>query len=259
MTGIVLSGYTLTALLARPFSGYIVDSFSRKKVLMWCYFLFALFFAGYFITWSLLLFAIIRTVHGAPFGATTVANSTMAIDVLYPERRAEGIGYYGLSNNIAMAIGPSAGLYIYTSLHNFNIIFTPVAGHRIPGAGAGIIGIHTRPRTHQKENKLSMDRFFLIEGWSEGLTIMMLSFSFGVISTYLAVYSREALGITSGTGTFFRPPGSGAYSIAHSGRTDSPQRHGGTERAMGHDPFLVRIPAFRCCTCPTCGATTARQ
>ena len=68
MTGIVLSGYTLTALLARPFSGYIVDSFSRKKVLMWCYFLFALFFAGYFITWSLLLFAIIRTVHGAPFG-----------------------------------------------------------------------------------------------------------------------------------------------------------------------------------------------
>ena len=48
----------------------------------------------------------------------------LAIDVLYPERRAEGIGYYGLSNNIAMAIGPSAGLYIYTSLHNFNIIFT---------------------------------------------------------------------------------------------------------------------------------------
>ncbi|HUN21092.1 MAG TPA: MFS transporter [Muribaculaceae bacterium] len=203
MTGIVLSGYTLTALLARPFSGYIVDSFSRKKVLMWCYFLFALFFAGYFITWSLLLFAIIRTVHGAPFGATTVANSTMAIDVLYPERRAEGIGYYGLSNNIAMAIGPSAGLYIYTSLHNFNIIFTLSLATAFLGL-ALVSSVSTRDRVPiKKENKLSMDRFFLIEGWSEGLTIMMLSFSFGVISTYLAVYSREALGITSGTGTFF--------------------------------------------------------
>ncbi len=203
MTGIVLSGYTLTALLARPFSGYIVDSFSRKKVLMWCYFLFALFFAGYFITWSLLLFAIIRTVHGAPFGATTVANSTMAIDVLYPERRAEGIGYYGLSNNIAMAIGPSAGLYIYTSLHNFNIIFALSLATAFLGL-ALVSSVSTRDRVPiKKENKLSMDRFFLIEGWSEGLTIMMLSFSFGVISTYLAVYSREALGITSGTGTFF--------------------------------------------------------
>lgn len=203
MTGIVLSGYTLTALLARPFSGYIVDSFSRKKVLMWCYFLFALFFAGYFITWSLLLFAIIRTVHGAPFGATTVANSTMAIDVLYPERRAEGIGYYGLSNNIAMAIGPSAGLYIYTSLHNFNIIFTLSLATAFLGL-ALVSSVSTRDRVPiKRENKLSMDRFFLIEGWSEGLTIMMLSFSFGVISTYLAVYSREALGITSGTGTFF--------------------------------------------------------
>ena len=203
MTGRVWSGYTLTALLARPFSGYIVDSFSRKKVLMWCYFLFALFFAGYFITWSLLLFAIIRTVHGAPFGATTVANSTMAIDVLYPERRAEGIGYYGLSNNIAMAIGPSAGLYIYTSLHNFNIIFTLSLATAFLGL-ALVSSVSTRDRVPiKKENKLSMDRFFLIEGWSEGLTIMMLSFSFGVISTYLAVYSREALGITSGTGTFF--------------------------------------------------------
>ena len=36
--GIVLSGYTLTALLIRPFSGFFVDSFPRKKVLLICYF-----------------------------------------------------------------------------------------------------------------------------------------------------------------------------------------------------------------------------
>ena len=34
--GIVLSGYTVAALVIRPFSGYVVDSFSRKKVLMVC-------------------------------------------------------------------------------------------------------------------------------------------------------------------------------------------------------------------------------
>ena len=77
--GLVLSGYTIAALIIRPFSGYIVDSFSRKKVLMLVYGLFALFFGGYFLATSVLIFAVIRTLHGAPFGATTVANSTLAI------------------------------------------------------------------------------------------------------------------------------------------------------------------------------------
>ena len=31
--GLVLSGYTLTALLIRPFGGYLVDSLPRKKVI----------------------------------------------------------------------------------------------------------------------------------------------------------------------------------------------------------------------------------
>ena len=43
--GIVLSGYTITALLVRPFSGFVVDSFPRKTVLLICYFLFFIFFS----------------------------------------------------------------------------------------------------------------------------------------------------------------------------------------------------------------------
>ena len=44
MIGIVLSGYTLTALLVRPFSGYVADSFPRKKVLLASLFVYFLFF-----------------------------------------------------------------------------------------------------------------------------------------------------------------------------------------------------------------------
>ena len=90
--GLVLSGYAVTALLIRPFSGYFVDSFPRKTVLLLFYGLFALLFGGYLIAGSLLLFGVVRTLHGAPMGAATVANSTVAIDVLPSSRRAEGIG-----------------------------------------------------------------------------------------------------------------------------------------------------------------------
>ena len=203
MIGIVLSGYTLTALCVRPFSGFVVDSFPRKKVLLICYFCFALFFAGYFITGSLVLFAAIRTLHGAPFGATTVASSTMAVDVLPSERRSEGIGYYGLSNNIAMAIGPSAGLYIYHTIHNFNLLFT--LSLVIAFIGLAIDStIHCRERQPiRRESKVSLDRFILLKGWSEGICVAAFAFSFGVISTYIAIYSQEVLHITSGSGTFF--------------------------------------------------------
>ena len=203
MIGIVLSGYTLTALAVRPFSGFVVDTFPRKKVLLLCYFAFALLFAGYFITGSIVLFAAIRTLHGGPFGATTVASSTMAVDVLHPERRSEGIGYYGLSNNIAMAIGPSTGLYIYHTVHNFNLLFTM----SLVIAFAGLIidsTIKCRERQPiKRESKVSLDRFILLKGWSEGICVAAFAFSFGIISTYIAIYSQETLHITSGSGTFF--------------------------------------------------------
>ena len=124
MIGLVLSGYSIAALAIRFFSGYIVDRFSRKKVLLIGFASFALFFLGYYFTFSLVLFAVIRTLHGAPFGLTSVSSSTVAIDVLPSKRRGEGIGYWGLSNNFAMAVGPSLSLWIFTHYDNYNILFT---------------------------------------------------------------------------------------------------------------------------------------
>lgn len=201
--GVVLSGYTLTALLVRPFSGFIVDSYPRKQVLLICFFLMFIFFAGYLVAGSLLLFAIVRTLHGAPFGATTVANSTVAIDVLHPSRRAEGIGYYGLSNNIATAISPSVAIYIYQLTHNFDLIFAI----SMAVAGMGLI-INSTVKLEKRElikdkNVISLDRFFLLKSWSQSLTMVCFAFSYGILSTYIAIYGKEQLGITSGTGLFF--------------------------------------------------------
>ncbi|MBO4871500.1 MAG: MFS transporter [Muribaculaceae bacterium] len=201
--GAVLSGYTLAALLARPFSGYLVDSFPRKQVLLVCYFLFFIFFAGYLVVGSLLLFAIVRTLHGAPFGALTVSNSTVAIDVLPSSRRSEGIGYYGLSNNLAMATGPTVSIYIYNYVGSFEFLFWLAL--IIAGVGMAVdASIRLKPRELNKPAQaLSLDRFFLTIGWRLFLTMVAFGFSYGVLSTYLAIYSKEVMGVTSSTGTFF--------------------------------------------------------
>ena len=205
--GLVLSGYTIVALLFRPFSGFFVDSFPRKMVLLIAYSAFAIFFAGYLAASSLLLFTIVRTLHGGPFGAVTVANSTVAIDVLPSSRRNEGIGYYGLSNNLAMAISPTFALFVYSETHNFQLLFWLA----LAVATFGLIVDSTVTLNKGQSSKfkvqtskaLRLDRFFLKSGWLIGVNMVFFGFCFGVLSNYLAIYGKQVLGMTGGTGAWF--------------------------------------------------------
>lgn len=216
--GIVLSGYTVAALIVRPFCGYVVDSFSRKKVLMLCLSGFAVFFAGYIAAGTILMFAICRTLHGGPFGAVTVANSTCAIDVLSSSRRNEGIGLYGLSNNFAMAIAPSIGIYLHNMVDSYMILFWIAFVVAISAVLiAWTIRLPEKDIIRNKE-KLSLDRFFLTRAWLLAINIAMFGFCWGVLSNYLAIYSKEVLSITGGTGTYFALLSMGLFSSRLQGR-----------------------------------------
>lgn len=216
--GIVLSGYTVAALIVRPFCGYVVDSFSRKKVLMLCLSGFAVFFAGYIAAGTILMFAICRTLHGGPFGAVTVANSTCAIDALPSSRRNEGIGLYGLSNNFAMAIAPSIGIYLHNMVDSYMILFWIAFVVAISAVLiAWTIRLPEKDIIRNKE-KLSLDRFFLTRAWLLAINIAMFGFCWGVLSNYLAIYSKEVLSITGGTGTYFALLSMGLFSSRLQGR-----------------------------------------
>lgn len=202
--GFILSSYTITALMIRPFAGYMVDTFPRKPLLLICYFVFLLFFGGYLLAGTLLLFAIIRAGHGVAFGLLTVSNSTVAIDVMPSSRRGEGIGYYGVSNNLAMAVGPTLSLYIHDAYANFDYIFLL----SMVSATIGLIAVSTIKMPYRRDPvpekpPISLDRFLLLRGMPEAVTLIFYSFSYGVLSTYLAVYGKEELGIESGAGFFF--------------------------------------------------------
>ncbi len=217
MIGIVLSGYTIAALLIRPFSGYLVDSFPRKAVLLVFNFCFVALFAGYIAASSLTVFAIFRTLHGIPFGATTVAGTTVAIDVLYPSRRAEGIGFYGLSNNIATAISPTIAIFMLDMCKSYELLFvlslvvsligliidctiktTPLNKY----ANKNVNDIYP-PQLTQRRITVVLGKLFLFKGWRLGLCMICFALSYGIISTYVAIYASEELDIKGGAGIFF--------------------------------------------------------
>jgi predicted MFS family arabinose efflux permease len=127
----------------------------------------------------------------------------MAIDVLPSSRRTEGIGYYGLSNNLATAIAPTIGVFVYRYYHSFDLLFW--LAFIVAGLGFAVDATIRMPERQTKADKkvLSLDRFFLVRGWIIGLNMAFFGLCYGVLSNYLAIYGKEMMNITSGTGTYF--------------------------------------------------------
>lgn len=199
--GIVLSCYTIAALCIRPFSGYLLDTFARKPLYLFAYFIFMLIFAGYMLAGTLTLFIILRIVHGLSFGTVTVRGNTLVIDIMPSSRRGEGLGYYGLANNIAMSIGPMFGLFLHNAGESYTVIFSYALGACILGLLAASM-VKTTYRPPVKHDPISLDRFILLKGIPAGISLLLLSIPYGMTTNYVAMYARQ-IGITAETGFFF--------------------------------------------------------
>jgi len=198
--GIILSCYTIAALCIRPFSGYLLDTFARKPLYLFAYFIFTGIFAGYLFAGALTLFTILRIFHGFAFGTVTVAGNTIVIDIMPSSRRGEGLGYYGMMNNTAMSIGPMVGLFLH-EICSFEVIFICA----FISCSIGLLMtflVKTPAKKPVKREALSLDRFILMKGIPAGVDLMLLSVPYGMTTTFVAIYAKE-MGITSGIGLFF--------------------------------------------------------
>ena len=199
--GIVLSCYTVAALLIRPFSGYLLDTFARKPLYLLAYFIFTSIFAGYMLAGTLTLFIILRIIHGIAFGTVTVSGNTMVIDITPSVRRGEALGYYGLANNIAMSIGPMVGLFMHDAGVGFNILFLAALASCTLGLICACL-VKAPVKAPVKRDPISFDRFFLIKGVPAGIDLLLLSIPYGMTTTYVAMYAQQ-IGIANGSGLFF--------------------------------------------------------
>lgn len=199
--GIILSCYTVAALCIRPFSGYFLDSFARKPLYLMAYFIFMTMFAGYIIAGSLTLFIMFRIIQGVSFGMVTVGGNTVVIDIMPSSRRGEGLGYYGLSNNIAMVVGPMSGLFLHDAGMSFTTIFCCSLGSCMAGFVCASL-VKTPYKPPVRREPISLDRFILLKGIPAGISLLLLSIPYGMTTNYVAMYAKQ-IGINATTGFFF--------------------------------------------------------
>jgi MFS family permease len=196
MVGLLSSLFMISAMMIRPFSGFLTDIYNKRILFAGGLFLLCISIGGYIVFKSIPGIIIARLLHGIGMGLATTAFGALASQNIPPSRMGEGMGYYGLGMVFGMSIGPSIGLQL---MNTFNVqVAFGVAG------GFSILGVVILFSIYRKKNNINLNMprpglprsirtLFNIE--KSAIVPASLIFFIGIIvsaiTTYLALYSFD--------------------------------------------------------------------
>lgn len=190
--GYILGALTIAAVMVRPISGYLLDTINRKIVLLVALVFFAITTFIYNFATSLLLLFVLRIFHGFSWGFVTTGAGTIASDIIPASRRGEGMGYYGLANTIAMALGPMISLFILSS-YGFTSLFTSCFVISLLGliCAFSIRGYSTNINEGKEKTKISLNSFLELSVLSLSIVLFFVTITYGGIISFITLYAEQ--------------------------------------------------------------------
>ncbi|AHF07094.1 MFS transporter [Desulfitobacterium metallireducens] len=195
--GLVVGIFTISAVVVRPFIGKALDVFGRKKIFLMGFFFFCLFSLSYIAASTVLMLLSLRFFHGFGWGTTSTTANTVASDIIPRSRLGEGMGYFGLTSTLAMAIAPALGLFmIQHSRFGFEGVFT------FSGIAFLIaLGLSLGIRYPALQPQLGKSALFEKSAFRSATIVSLLTMPYGSVVTFIALYAQQR-GITN-VGLFF--------------------------------------------------------
>lgn len=198
--GIIVGSFTFSALIFRPYAGQLLESKGRRFVYMIGLAVFVISVGSFAFITSLMFLVILRVVQGQGFGFASTASGTIATDLIPPKRRGEGMGYFGLSGNLALALGPALGLTLVGKV-SFPTLFLLAASS---GLVAFLLSSTVRyKKVEQYSDHTATIQFDIFEktALQPSILLLFITFTFGGIASFLPLYAAEK-GV-SGIETYF--------------------------------------------------------
>ncbi|TYS14446.1 MFS transporter [Rossellomorea vietnamensis] len=201
--GLMITIFLISAILIRPFSGRWIEKYGSRVILLCSLIVFFAASLLYFLADSLEVLFLVRFIHGIGFGMATTAAGSIAATTIPDSRRGEGMGYFILSSNFAMVIGPFLGL---TALHNWGItIMLQIAGS---AAFLGLLsGLLIRMKEEKKEDRKLVrvnwkEAVFEIKAVPVALAGAFFAIVYSSILSFVSVYAGE-IGLSHVASFFF--------------------------------------------------------
>lgn len=201
--GLIVSLFTLTAGVSRPFSGKLTDTIGRVPVM--AFGSLVCFVCGllYPILSSVSGFLFLRLIHGFSTGFKPTATSAYVADLIPENRRGEALGTLGVAQGIGMSGGPPLGSYL-AQWFGLDVMFYVSSGFAL----LSILilwrmkeTLADRERFRLRHLVLQKEDLFEPKVLATFIVMLLISYSYGVIVT-LAPDLSDHLGL-SNKGLFF--------------------------------------------------------
>ena len=120
--GVIVGSLSLFSVLVKPWAGWAADRLGRQPVMV----MGAMVFLACSITyaWCATAAALlaVRCLHGVGMGLYPTANAAAIVDLSPPEQRGRMLGFLGAGAQLAMAVGPIAGVGLMRHF-GFRVVF----------------------------------------------------------------------------------------------------------------------------------------
>jgi len=188
--GLITSLFTVGAVLIRPFVGYYLIGNRRKLLAIVACAALMIFTIIYPYLQFVGLFLLLRIFHGIAWGASTTANSTIAVDLIPKKRLGEGMGYFSVSTTVGAIIAPSLGLYIYDS-YSFDTLIGSSAVLSLLAVITLLFIYSPEPEKGEKQPFRFFSMIFERKAWFPALLAVITTLAFGAILTFLVLFGQQ--------------------------------------------------------------------
>ena len=201
-----VSIYIFSSLLGRVFLGPKVDVWGPKKALMIAFGINLVVCLMYFApaTWG--SFLALRFAQGICFALEGCAAATAAVFLIPPERKAEGVGYFSLSQVLGSAIGPFLAATLVRTSMGYTLIFivlTVVAVAGITGSCLVRIPALSSPNAEKKPQKFAgVSSLISVHIVPVAVVMFLVFIGYGAILSYALEYASTK-GLDDAASFFF--------------------------------------------------------
>lgn len=186
VAGLFLGFLTYSSALTAPLTGTLVDRLGSRRILIVSSLAITVFSLAYAVIPNYPLMLVLVVVHGLFWSGLLSASSTYATSLVPPARRAEGMGYWGLSTVLAVSVAPTIGLWVYShggwmamclEAAGLNLLMAFIAW-RLPS-----------DRTSGAPHAMSVRTLLEWRVLVVSATLFMYSFGYGGLTSFIALYT----------------------------------------------------------------------
>ncbi|HEY2945460.1 MAG TPA: MFS transporter [Vicinamibacteria bacterium] len=185
--GMFLGFLTYASAFSAPLTGALADRIGKRRMLIVCSLVIAGFSVAYATTRSYRVPLVLAFAHGIFWSGLLSASAAYITDIVPESRRAEGIGYWGLSTIVAIAMAPTIGFWVYghgwswlcATTGALNLVMAAIAFSLPEPHGAAWMG------GEQFFTRRLLEWRVLVVSF----TLFLYSFGYGGITSFSALYA----------------------------------------------------------------------